>query len=267
MQERPKIVIDDKPYSRLPFDQRLPVIVFEPNHLYYLTTSPEMRRSLLDDLIEKCEPNFNKLKSNYTRTLKQRNTLLKQPLQTVKKQIFAWDVRLSELAGQYFQHRIAYLDKINQSSSEIYANIAGGSHSLFFNYDTSVTSSGYGSSLFTALQNTLEHDHLRGFTTHGIHRDDIAIIIDGKDMRDVASRGETRSILLTIKITEAQLLESVLTKPPIMLLDDVFGELDGARRKQLIEFIKTNQTFITTTDADVIGHDFVTKSNVIFMAR
>lgn len=265
LNERPKILIEDKPYSRLPFDQKLPVVVFEPNHLYYLTTSPEMRRTLLDDLIEKSEPSFNKLKSNYARTLKQRNSLLKQPLATVKKQIFAWDVRLSELGGQYFNHRINYINKINQSSSDIYSSIAGGSYNLILNYDSNISREAYGNSMFALLQSKLEQDHIRGFTSYGVHRDDIAINIDNKDMRDVASRGETRSILLTIKITEAGLLEGVYDRPPILLLDDVFGELDGARRKQLIEFIQKNQTFITTTDADVIEHDFIKSAAITYI--
>jgi DNA replication and repair protein RecF len=88
-------------------------------------------------------------------------------------------------------------------------------------------------------------------------------LIDGKDVRDVASRGETRSILLSLKIIEAQILEDSSGHKPILLLDDVFGELDGVRRKSLIEFMATNQTFITTTDADVIGHDFAQKSKLI----
>jgi DNA replication and repair protein RecF len=130
-------------------------------------------------------------------------------------------------------------------------------------YISKLSAQSYANSLHTKLQERLELDHLRGYTGYGPHRDDIGLLIDGKDVRDVASRGETRSILLSLKLIEAQILEDSSGHKPILLLDDVFGELDGVRRKSLIEFMATNQTFITTTDADVIGHDFAQKSKLL----
>jgi len=248
-----ELLLDDKLYRRLPKDRMLPVVLFEPNHLYFITTSPDMRRQLIDGILEKSQEGFITLKNKYVRTLRQRNALLKQPLDQVRSQIFAWDVRISELAGQYTEERLKLLRKINETSSEIYTSIAGNQHSLLLTYESKISATNYASNLLTKLQARLELDHQRGFTGYGPHRDDIGLLIDDKDMRDVASRGETRSILLTLKVTEAQILEEVHQQKPILLLDDVFGELDGSRRKSLISFMQGSQTFITTTDADVVN--------------
>ncbi len=260
------ILIDEKKYKKLPFDMVLPVVLFEPNHLYFITTSPEMRRQLIDEILDKTDSEFNRLKNTYQRTLKQRNSLLKQPLQQVKKQIFAWDIRLSELAGNYVKKRQDLLRKINDDISNVYSAIASKKNKLELRYESKVVGVDYASKLLFLLQQKLELDHMRGFTGYGPHRDDIAIVINTKDMRDVASRGETRSILLTLKVIESQILEKVHQKKPIFLLDDVFGELDNSRRKRLIEFMRTNQTFITTTDADAIDID-KNKSRIVSVSK
>ncbi len=257
-----EVLLDDKVYKRLPKDRMLPVVLFEPNHLYFITSSPDMRRQLIDGILEKSQTSFITLRNKYTRTLQQRNTLLKQPLDVVRQQIFAWDLRISELAGQYVQQRLELLQLINSTSTEIYTQIAGGQHKLELRYESKIGSANYASKLLTKLQQRLELDHQRGFTGYGPHRDDIALLLDDKDMRDVASRGETRSILLTLKILESQIIESVYGQKPILLLDDVFGELDHSRRRALVEFMSGSQTFITTTDADVIN-EHLKNSNIL----
>ncbi len=256
-QNKPTIEIDKQIYKRLPFAKKTAVVMFEPNQLYQITTSPDQRRGLLDDIILKTDYGFNKLKNDYTRTLMQRNKLLKQPPGIVKQQIFAWDIRLSELASLYVAKRIALIERINQTSSEIYSSIAGKKYEFLLLYESKLLLHNYSSSLLSKLQQNLEIDCQRGYTGYGPHRDDVTMSINKKDIRNVASRGEARSVLITLKIIELKLLEEVYNQKPLLLLDDVFGELDGSRRKSLMEFISDNQTFITTTDADLINHKFV----------
>lgn len=259
---KPELSIDDKLYKRLPLDKRLPVVLFEPNQLYFLTNSPDMRRQLIDDILDKIDPDFPTIRSRYTRTLQQRNHLLKQPLHQVADQVFAWDVRLCDLAGQYATKRQQLITLINDKAPQIYSSVAGSNHNLEFSYESTLKIDSYANSLLTKLQQNIALDHARGFTGYGPHRDDVKILINNHDMRSVASRGETRSILLSLKIIEAQILKDKHSQKPLLLLDDVFGELDGARRKSLIEFISDNQTFITTTDADIIGHEFTKKAKI-----
>ena len=261
--KKPEFEIDKEKIKKITFNQSVPVVLFEPNQLYQITTSPEQRRIFIDETLNKTDPDFNKLKNTYLRILRQRNSLLKQPLSMVKKQIFAWDIRLCEVAGEYSNKRHTLINKINQNSNEVYSRKAGDNHKLALLYDSKIKTDNYSNSMLKTLQSKLELDHLRGFTGVGPHRDDISIKIDSSDVRNTASRGETRSILLTLKIIEADLLESIRQQKPLLLLDDVFGELDGARRKSLIELMSTNQTFITTTDADIVSHDFSKNVNCI----
>lgn len=262
--QAPELHVNNKVYKRLPLSQSIPVVLFEPNHLYFITTSPDMRRQLIDEVLSKTDPEFTPLKNSYNRTLIQRNKLLKNDLFRVKDQIFAWDVRLSELAGRYVEKRRHIIETFNVRASEVYSSIAGKQQKLTLNYVTKNSYKDYASGILKLLQQNLELDHVRGFTGYGPHRDDIGIVLNNEDMRDVASRGETRSVLLSLKVIEAQIVERYFGKKPLLLLDDVFGELDGSRRKSLIDFIASNQTFITTTDADIITHDFVQQANTIF---
>lgn len=106
-------------------------------------------------------------------------------------------------------------------------------------------------------------DYARGFTAYGPHRDDLEVLIGGHSAATSASRGEVRTILLALKLLELQIIQEQRDQKPLLLLDDVFSELDGARRRALTGYLKDYQTFITTTDADVIVHDFAQKCNVI----
>ena len=87
--------------------------------------------------------------------------------------------------------------------------------------------------MLRALEGSIEIDYQRGFTGSGPHRDDLVIQFDGRDVRDVASRGEVRTLLLSLKIVELELLRELRNQSPLLLLDDVFSELDGARRQAL----------------------------------
>ena len=98
-------------------------------------------------------------------------------------------------------------------------------------YQTDINIKSYESSLLKKLENSIEKDILRGFTAYGPHREDIAIIINSQPASVVASRGETRTLVLSLKLLELKLIQKVREQKPLILLDDVFSELDGSRRK------------------------------------
>ncbi len=248
-------------YSRLPHGKTLPVVVFEPNHLQLLTESPELRRGFLDDVIEKTKPSYGNIRRQYRRALAQRNRLLKNdfPLD----QIFVWNVRLSELGGQVAEERRRFTEENTQTLSKIYNTLATRKTKVEFEYDTKIKSSNYGSSLLKELEARTQTDKERGFTTIGPHRDDIRLAIDGYPLAEAASRGETRTMLLALKLLEVQSVERAREHKPILLLDDVFSELDGARRRALTEHLRDYQTFITTTDADIVVQHFLDDCTVL----
>ena len=104
---------------------------------------------------------------------------------------------------------------------------------------------------------------MRGFTSTGPHRDDLLLTIHDHDAKDAASRGETRSLILSLKLVQLRLLEEARGVKPLILLDDVFSELDGHRRKSLAAALQSYQTIITTTDADVVVEHFMNDAHVI----
>lgn len=248
--------IDGQPLARLLPARQLPVVLFEPNHLLLLHGSPELRRNFLDDLLEQTNPRFAATRRHYRRVLYQRNTLLKKQPRDVLEQLFVWNVRLSELGGQIARERLALISRFNERVSDLYGGLSRQTNRIALEYTSRFAPETYESSLLHKLETNTELDLLRGFTAYGPHRDDLSVYIDGHAASDAASRGETRTLVLALKLLELQLLEELRDTSPLLLLDDVFSELDGQRRQALTAFVADHQTFITTTDADVVRQHF-----------
>lgn len=256
-----EFVVSDQKLLRLSLPKTLPAVLFEPNHLLLLHGSPEQRRDYLDGLLEQIVPGYAKTRRDYRRTLAQRNALLKKGLQN---QLFAWNVRLSETGAQLARQRFELVKQINERINSLYHDLAqSNAAEVRVSYIASCDIEQYSSSLLQALEKRQAVDIERGYTTIGPHREDLRLTFDGREASEVASRGETRTVLLALKIMELQLLEETRGAKPLLLLDDVFSELDGKRRKALTEVIGGYQTFITTTDADVVIQHFMNNCNII----
>ena len=258
--------LDKKPYRRLSYDHTLPVVLFEPDHLRLLSGGPERRRDYLDDLLEQTDQSFGATRRNYRRALAQRNALLKKP-GSPSAQIFPWDLRLSELAGQIVRARAELVDKLNSKTTKLYKTLSGTKTRVELVYQNRWPIDGYETKMLKELESHLEADRLRGFTGAGPHREDLAVLFSGRSAQEVASRGEVRTAVLTLKIIEMGLLEETRSTTPLLLLDDVFSELDGKRRRALTDHLAPYQTFITTTDADSVLSHFSEHTNVIPLAK
>lgn len=256
-------LVSNQEFQRLTFHRTLPLVLFEPGDLYIINGNPERRRDYVDRLLSQTVESYATLLRQYKRTLSQRNALLKKGLSVAKKQIFAWDVRLSELGGQIAEHRYSLVEAFNKKATPLYRQLSGGKEKIELVYMSSLPPNNYGSQLLHKLQGSLEQDCERGFTTYGPHRDDVGVFIRGHLAQESASRGETRTLLLVLKILELERLEQARGKRPLILLDDVFSELDGARRRALTSFLQNYQAFITTTDADVVIQHFMNKATII----
>lgn len=254
------IIIDKQEYKRLSAQRGYPFVLFEPGDLRLLHGAPERRREFLDDLIEGITVTYGSIRRDYRRTLTQRNAYLKQYYKKPNHDdLFVWDVRLSELGGKIAKHRTELLKKIVPILQSTYQDVASSKKTVEMNYDSELPIESYQDAMLKRLRASLQRDIDLGFTTIGPHRDDIGAMFDGAPAKQVASRGETRTVVLALKIIEMQMLDEVHEKNPILLLDDVFSELDGARRKHLTDHLKHYQTFITTTDADIVVKDFTDK--------
>lgn len=257
-------VFDDKPYKLLNRAHILPVVLFEPNHLQLLHGQPDGRRMYMDNLLEQLLPNFSSLRKQYRRVLAQRNALLKATHLPKQDQLFVWNLRLSELGGAIARARTELIAGLAEVLPGLYNEIAGNQKTnVTISYKSKLPITNYESSLLKALEQSYELDVARGFTGYGPHRDDFTVLYDDRPADEVASRGETRTALLAIKVHEVKILEDKFNQRPLLLLDDVFSELDGKRRHALTEYLKDYQTFITTTDADVVIRNFLDSCTII----
>lgn len=253
---RKSFIIDGQPLQRLMQPRTIPIVLFEPNHLLLLSSSPDVRRAFLDDLIEQSISGFGNTRRQYKRVLSQRNALLKKNPPDLTQQLFVWNLRLSELGGQIARARQELIARFNERAGDVYRSIAGRTNAIDLQYASKFATDTYETSLLHKLEQNIELDIIRGYTVYGPHRDDLNVFIDDHPMQESASRGETRTLVLALKVLELQLLEETRSQKPILLLDDVFSELDTQRRQALTQFVREYQTFITTTDADVIAHHF-----------
>jgi DNA replication and repair protein RecF len=222
--------IDEKKYVRLTLQHTIPTVLFEPNHLQLLHGAPEL--------------------------------LLKRSKQPSIPELFPWNLRLSELGATIARARAELCAQLAEQLTSIYTEISQAKTTVAIAYHPKFSLEHYESHLLSKLESHLPEDFARGFTTYGPHREDFVVTFDERRADESASRGETRTALLALKIIELQLLEKVRGETPILLLDDVFSELDGARRRALTGFLQRYQTFLTTTDADVVVKHF-TDSTII----
>lgn len=259
--------IAGKEYKRLSLQNSLPVVLFEPNHLLLLSGAPEQRRAYLDDLLEQTIPNYATMRRNFRRTLAQRNALLKRHKKPTNEELFPWNLRLSELGALIARRRAELGEIINTSIGNHYHNLSRAATKTEFIYYPQFPIESYESRLMQKFEQDLGADILRGFTAAGPHREDFMVVFDGRPAEETASRGETRTVVLSLKIIELEILEKARGGRPLLLLDDVFSELDGARRHALTESLQNYQTFITTTDADIVLKSFAQKANIIPTAK
>lgn len=247
--------IQDKPYAKLSQQHTLPLVLFEPNHLQLLHGAPELRRGYLDDILEQIKPGYSSFRRNYRRVLAQRNALLKRGHVT-SGELFPWNLRLSELGAVIARSRAELVVALSPKLTDLYTVLSKSNTLVKIHYEPQFPVDSYETNLLNKLEGAVERDVARGFTAYGPHREDVTALVGGHPADEVASRGETRTIILALKILELEYLEEARGITPILLLDDVFSELDGARRRALTSYLQAHQTFLTTTDADVVIKHF-----------
>lgn len=219
---------------------------FDMNLLYF---APEMRRNYIDDILSRSYAQFALLKLDFDRTMKQRNSLLKKLREGIwqKNELDFWDKKFSELAHQYGLYRMRYFSYVQKKMEE---------YSLFFGkYDVTIEYDGdwiMEEDPEKYLQEYLlvhrERDILSGHTHIGPHRDDFVLLM-GKNRESVQfylSRGEMKMILLGLKIIEANFLEKITEKSIVLLIDDIFAELDDSNAEHFLNITTQHQMILTS---------------------
>ena len=242
--------IDGQKNHRLAPSQKIPVILFEPDDLQLLSGSPNRRRDFMDRFLSQSFPQFQLALSRYNKALKQRNNLLKRENLTADE-LFPWNLMLAEYAAEIIARRLKFIEVLNSRLSEVYGEISGANDLIEVIYLGKNISK---DEILKIMSLNFERDRILGHTSFGPHKHDLQFNFNGKDARNVASRGENRSLVLALKFIETDFLAENSSKKPIVLLDDVFSELDETRQKLLTTHFAKYQTIITsTTGVEVEG--------------
>ncbi|HWT39972.1 MAG TPA: DNA replication and repair protein RecF, partial [Dongiaceae bacterium] len=249
---RKQFVIDGKTTARIPAKQKYPVVLFEPEDLRLLHGSPARRRQFIDRFISQLNPLYGPTLRKYERALKQRNNLLKKPYIS-DDELFAWNIALAEHGAFIIEQRIAFIEQINHDLASLYQEIAGTHDDVSVHYSHTFVGD-IKQKLLNELHAHLERDRYLGNTSVGPHRHDVMFEINNSPALSVASRGEARTIVLALKFLEVAIIEQLIEKQPIILLDDVFSELDATRQQLLTSQLKGHQIIITSATSHAGKH-------------
>ena len=223
------------------------VVIFTPDDINILKGGPQNRRRFLDIMISQLKPNYMYNLNLYLKTLEQRNNYLRQIREENKKEelLEIWDEKLSEYAINIYNYRKEFINKINNKIKNIHQEITDNKEEIEVEYITECTSK---EEYLNLLKQRRKLDIIKGFTTKGVHRDDFVIYINKKRLEIYGSQGQHRTAILSLKLSELNIIEEEIGEKPILLLDDFMSELDEKRRNHFLNKIENTQVIITCTD-------------------
>lgn len=236
------------------------LVLFTPEDLNIIKDGPNFRRDLIDDIIISVNFSYKAVKKDFDKILSQRNKLLKnQRSKYFKTELMAFDQQIIRLNYKIYRFREKYISLINTYANKNHLNLTENKENLTIIYKPNIKANSmeeYGEKF---MENIL--DDLKYFrTTSGSQRDEIDIIINGKDTKKFGSQGQQRSAILNIKLANVNLIENTSQDKAIILFDDVFSELDEKRSNFLLENLGEFQTIITATNTKSL--DGVSRSKI-----
>ena len=258
------------------------VVFFAPEDLAIIRDDPEERRLFLDAIVTVLSPRMIGVFSDYERAVKQRNSLLKSLRHVARPQrdlstLAIWDEKIVALGTEITFTRLAAVTALREPLSLAYQSIAGRAQSTNIMLSSRIsetlretsTRNEIGDKFATAMIGALDDDLERGTTSIGPHRDDVLFTLNELPVKGYASHGETWSFALSLKLATAELFRHESLGDPIVILDDVFAELDVARRDRLTNAVSGFEQVIITAavKADVpdlaIARTFFVESGVV----
>lgn len=265
-ENKKKLMVDNDEIKKVSdYISNFNIIIFYPEDLEIIKGFPSVRRKFLNLEISQIHNSYFKVLLDYNRLLKIRNNLLR------REKI---DLNYFETINEYFidkavfiyRARKKFIDKINEESARVY-NLLTGETGFRISYESGI--SDYNDQeLREFLKTRINENHKKerkiGVSLVGPHRDDIQFFLNELNIRDYGSQGQQRIAVLTTKLSEIEMFKNSKKETPVLLLDDVFSELDKKKRQRLVKFIKHNmQSIITTTDIKNIDEKILDKAKII----
>lgn len=253
---RNRILVNGQPLARRrDLVDGLRATVFSPDDLELIKGGPAMRRVFLDDLLAASAPRYEAVRTDYDRVLRQRNALLKGGVRDAEARttLEVFDAQLARVGADLIRARLRLTDRLLPAVARAYADLAreepavGGAYVVEWTAEPLTDDrDALEAILLTALGAHQRREVERGVTLVGPHRDEWRLELHGLEARTTASQGEQRSLALALRLGGHRVVAEVLGEEPLLLLDDVFSELDPARSAALLEHLPAGQTLLTT---------------------
>lgn len=231
-------------------------VFFSPDELKIIKGSPTDRRRFIDITISQFIPRYFYALQQYNKILLYRNVLLKNL--STKKELLStldtWNTQLISVGSYIIKVRLDFMKKLSEVSKKKHSILTGDKENLYIQYTPSIafsTEKEIEKNFYSKLKIYQDMEIKRGQTMVGPQRDDILININNKNLRIYGSQGQQRTSVLSMKLAKIDIISELIGESPVLLLDDVFSELDFERQKFLLETLKDIQTFITCTDKNI----------------
>ncbi len=252
---RNRILLDHHPVARTrDLSGCLRVTVFAPDDLALVKSGPAGRREFLDDLLVASAPRYAAVRSEYDKVLRHRNALLKGGVRDAEARgtLDVFDDQLVRAGAELATGRLRLVDRLTPGVDAAYRALAPATASIGATYEAEWAGervpdpADVPDLLRAALVERRRHELDRGLTLVGPHRDEWRLEVAGLPSRTHASQGEQRTLALALRLAGHRLAAEVLGEPPVLLLDDVFSELDHDRADALVQELPAGQTIVTT---------------------
>lgn len=234
-------------------------VFFSPDELKIIKGSPTERRRFLDITISQFKPRYFYALQQYNKVITQRNILLKELFE--KRDLIdtldVWDIQLASIGSYIIKSRIDFIKQLNSMANKKHVLLTDNIEDLKIDYEPSfpiqldLSKDEIEKDFYSKLKSYRNTDIKRGLTTVGPQRDDFLVTINNKDLKLYGSQGQQRTAVLSMKLAKIDIIYQDTGMYPILLLDDVFSELDSKRQKCLLEVLENVQTFITCTSENI----------------
>lgn len=226
----------------------LNAVFFAPDELKLIKDSPEDRRRFLDVALSQVYKDYFYSLSKYNKLLQSRNKTLKtyQDAKTLKQMLEIYNKQLAELCYKIKKYRQSFVEKLNPYAKMVHEYITSKEENINLQYLTIEENSE--EEIVRALNDNFEKDIKLGYTSYGVHRDDVKVSVNDIDVRLYGSQGQQRTCALSMKLAELEIIRQDTKAVPVLLLDDVLSELDDSRKLKLLKFCTKAQTILTCTE-------------------
>ena len=227
----------------------LPLVMVSPDDAVLISEGSEERRKFIDGVISQFNHTYLQKLLQYNNALKQRNALLKAENVQDDSLYEIWEEQMAELGEYIYTERTKFINEFTPVFQQFYAEISGGKEQISLQYQSQHENR----NILQSLAATRDRDRILGYTTQGIHKDELEMLLDEFPMKRVGSQGQNKTYLISLKFAQYDFLKRTHKISPILLLDDIFDKLDAKRVEQIIRIVSGNlfgQIFISDTNRE-----------------